>query len=198
MFSINLESTGLKVSNRQRWRVRGKKGHMEMWRPKTGTQLRAKCGGLCAQCQPTHPNIIQLELNNVWSSSPTTITTYTAIYNLHRSLLTFTLRLRPSHHERTVNQHLTSLASQHLFLSKTSTKNNKWLTSLAYFKVVDVISWHTQHTLVALINTKKYQIFNDFIQKKPLECLLSKLYKPSTIRINKMLFLIDIYELTIH
>ena len=38
---------------------------MEMWRPSSGQEIRARCGGFCARCQPTHANTIQLEFNDL-------------------------------------------------------------------------------------------------------------------------------------
>ena len=64
-FSINLKSTGFKISSKQRWKLKGNGGHMEMWRPSTGQEIRARCGGFCARCQPTHANTIQLEFNDL-------------------------------------------------------------------------------------------------------------------------------------
>ena len=64
-FSINLKSTGFKISSKQRWKLKGNGGHMEMWRPSSGQEIRARCGGFCARCQPTHANTIQLEFNDL-------------------------------------------------------------------------------------------------------------------------------------
>ena len=63
-FSINIAGTGLKISSRQRWKIRGHAGHMEIWRPSSGLVMKARCGGFCAKCQPVHSNTIQLELND--------------------------------------------------------------------------------------------------------------------------------------
>ena len=35
-FSINLKSTGFKISSKQRWKLKGNGDHMEMWRPSSG------------------------------------------------------------------------------------------------------------------------------------------------------------------